>query len=492
MTGRAGVVVAAVLALAATVTTGGSSWAEVPSGEVSWVSTGDSYSSGEGVAGNQGACAQSRLAYGPLAGQLARRAGWDIAAEAFTACTGRLVEDLFNEHPGSQNHSLWDWGLTQVGQDPPEQPGAPYKVDLLTFSFGGNDIGFANLLLDCLPLPDSFTNAVTGFVRPDLADLSGCDTPEQEIDDRIAALLDPPRRDCQGGRQGSGADYDCDLLIDDLGNSDPGDDVRGSLADFYVYLANEHLTERGHVVVVGYPNLFAPVEEWPGYVKMQCQGVSRGDTERLARLAANLNDTLNRAVIAANDQLGRDRIHYLPRSVIYRDGSHELCGSGEDWLNGLDFDRGDGQFRRENAFHPNDAGHAATAEALIDLLEPITFASPEVVAVTSDGQPVPEPVLATAEAIHAAASDRDVERLVELAAAPDFTYAFDTPPGGLVPYWSAPNSDVDSMVAVLEQSVATDGSTWWWPAEWLTDETYYGYRIGIDSDGTWRFAVAGD
>ena len=356
---------AAVLALAATVTTGGSSWAEAPSGEVSWVSAGDSYSSGEGVAGNRGACAQSRLAYGPLAGQLARRAGWDITAEAFTACTGHLIEDLFNQRPDNRNAALWDWGVEQ---------GAPDKVDLLTFSFGGNDIGFADLLIDCLPLPDgvSFDDVVTD----DTLDITGCDTPEQEINDRIAALLDPPRRDCEGGRQGSDADYDCDLLIDDLGDSDPDNDVRGTLVDFYVYLANEHLTERGHIVVVGYPNLFAPVGEWPGYVKIQCQGVSRGDTERLGRLAANLDNTMIQAVRAANEQLGRDRIHYLPRSIIYRGGSHELCGSGDDWLNGLDFDRGDGQFRRENAFHPNDAGHAATAVAMMATLDPVRFEPP--------------------------------------------------------------------------------------------------------------------
>ena len=349
----------------------GTAGAVAPPGEVSWVSAGDSYSSGEGVAGNRGACAQSDQAYGPVAADLEREAGWNIAAEAFTACTGHLAEDLFNRRPGLSNDALWDWGLQQ---------GALDKVDLLTFSFGGNDVGFADLLIDCLPLPDSFAQAVGALLTSDTLDLTGCDTPEDEVEARIDALLDPPRRNCEGGRhpdrRAGGDVYRCDLLIDDRGNTDPNDDLRGSLVDFYLYLAREHLTETGHIVVVGYPNLFAPVAEWPGWLPIECQGVRRGDTERIGRLAARLDDTLITAVRRANRGLGRDQIHFLPRSLVYRDGGHELGGSGEDWLNGLSVSRGDGSFHAETSFHPNAAGHAATAQALVRLLEPVRFELP--------------------------------------------------------------------------------------------------------------------
>lgn len=46
-----------------------------------------------------------------------------------------------------------------------------------------------------------------------------------------------------------------------------------------------------------------------------------------------------------------------------------------------------------------------------------------------------------------------------------------------------------------QQCKTVKSRTWaksWWPDEWLTDDAYYGYRIGIDNNGTWRFAVAGD
>ncbi len=338
-----------------------SAGAEAPSDDVSWVSTGDSFSSGEGIDGNQGACAQSPLAYGPLAARLARDAGWAINQEAFTACTGHLIEDLFNQRPGVGRRSLWEWGTVEQG--------TPERVDLITFSFGKNDIGFGDLLRDCLPVATSFRQAVTDGV----VNVTGCHTPEEEIAARIDALVDPPRRDCVGGRHGSRRSgdpaYDCNLLISDANTATPTDDIRGSLVDFYVYLAQRHLTDRGHLVVVGYPQMFAPVQEWPGWVKIECRGILRGDAERINRLGSLLDGAQIRAVRQANNRLGEERVQWLPRSIIYRDGGHELCGRGEDWLNGPDVDiDGDG-VRFQGSYHPNAPGHEATARQLLVLLD---------------------------------------------------------------------------------------------------------------------------
>ena len=74
---------------------------DVPEGDVSWLSTGDSYSSGEGVFGNDGACAQTRAAYGPSAVDMLRgQYGWTIGPEGFTACTGHLVEQCLDDKLG--------------------------------------------------------------------------------------------------------------------------------------------------------------------------------------------------------------------------------------------------------------------------------------------------------------------------------------------------------------------------------------------------------
>ena len=117
----------------------------------------------------------------------------------------------------------------------------------------------------------------------------------------------------------------------------------------------------------------------------------------------------------------------------------------------------------------------------------------EVAATTPQGVQVPVAVLATAREIHTAASRQDLGSLRALATAPDFTFTFGDPPGDPGPFWSAdPDGSTSSMVTMLERSVETDGSLWWWPAEWVTDDSYFGFRIGIYGQGVWRYAVAGD
>jgi hypothetical protein len=116
-----------------------------PHHAISWLSTGDSYSSGEGIdSAGTGTdyCAQSSKAYGPTARNiLASQLGWRMGATAFTACTGHLLGDFYNAHTPGRG-SLWDW--TQQQTTPNQQ------FDVVTFSFGGNDIGFADTLVGCL------------------------------------------------------------------------------------------------------------------------------------------------------------------------------------------------------------------------------------------------------------------------------------------------------------------------------------------------------
>lgn len=126
-----------------------------------------------------------------------------------------------------------------------------------------------------------------------------------------------------------------------------------------------------------------------------------------------------------------------------------------------------------------------------------TTVTTAVASVTVDGVAVPEVVLRTAEAVHAAAAGQDLAALGAIAAdAEDFQYSFGEAPGGdPVAFWAGDGTGGEatarSMVDVLERSVATDGSTWWWPAEYLTGQ-YVGLRIGIDDAGVWRYCVAGD
>ena len=310
---------------------------------ITWQSAGDSFSSGTGIPGAAGPCQHSTDAYGPVAARIVRDSGWQINSETFTACHGHLVEDFFNGR-GSGGGSLWDWGREQ---------GGPERVDVLTMSFGGNDIGFAHVMRDCAQVPDSWLDVTLGA--------TGCDVSEDELKARIDALLDPPR-DCTGTRVEQTDSYDCDL---DIGSR------RGSIIDFYYDIAQDRLTERGHLYVIGYPQIFAPYDEWRWYQKARCAAVSRGDTEKLASVALHLDYKLQEAVDRANKVLG-DRIKYLNLRRLYRAGQHELCGSNDDWLNGIVIDGVSVDLEgfpsvsvdSEASFHPNAGGHQHTADLL--------------------------------------------------------------------------------------------------------------------------------
>ena len=321
--------------------------------DVSWQSAGDSYSSGEGVYGNQGACAQSREAYGPKAADLLAARGWTFASETFTACTGHLVEDVFHARGDTGGKkSLWEWGREQGGPD---------RVDVLTMSFGGNDIGFADVITGCLVrLTPRWSDLVTKRVPITLAD---CGVTGDELSRRADRLLDPPRRNCTTSRRTDKA-YDCDLAIEDR---------RGSIIDFYYDIVTRHLTDRGRLYIVGYPRLFADIDQWPAWSFAACAGVSRGDTQMLGAAAEHFNNKLQEAVRRANEALGTQRVHFVDRFAFYRDGQHELCGRGEDWLNGITLDRGDGPgLRKQMSFRPNAAGHADTAARTADAID-LTF-----------------------------------------------------------------------------------------------------------------------
>lgn len=313
--------------------------AEAPADAVAWQSAGDSYSSGEGVAGNKGPCAQSNDAYGPRTVRQLEADGWTFASTSFTACTGHLAEQLFGKVDGKQ--TLWEWGQEQ---------GAPEKLDVIAMSFGGNDIGFADLLLDCL----AQTGVGLGswvLTKVSLHLPNGCDTPKDTLSQYVDWLLDPTQA-CSDTPRPS---YECDL---DLG------DRRGSIVDLYADIVAKRLTPTGQLYVVGYPQLFAPTDEWPWWSQAMCSGVSRGAAQKITAVAHHLDEKLKEAVQRANQGLPTDRVFFVDRLSLYADGSHDLCGSGEDWLNGLAVSRGDGTLRLQSSFHPNAAGHSQTANLL--------------------------------------------------------------------------------------------------------------------------------
>lgn len=200
---------------------------------ITWLATGDSYSSGLGAPGAEGKCWQNKEhAPGPQAANKLRRAGWDIRAETFTACAGTETVHLFNPSKSTPGEvSLWNWHINLNG---------PEKVDIITMSFGGNDAKFKNVLKMC------------SFLRPD----KGLRCPKE---DHITE--------------------DMDEAIENL---------KRTIDD-----ATKKLTPRGHLYVVGYPRLFEKDLDW---WRPECHSVNRWDVDMLNRRAEYFNEEMKRMV----------------------------------------------------------------------------------------------------------------------------------------------------------------------------------------------------
>mgnify|MGYP001151427338 CR=1 FL=1 len=147
---------------------------------ISWLATGDSFSSGQGVAGNVGACAQAvELAYAPVARSLVEASGlFRVDPFIFSACSGYLASDFYGIHEGGMGQSLWDWSSAMAGED--------RRYDVITLTFGGDDVGFADVLVDCLTIPDGWEDLLT---EPNVLLFDDCDVTEEELLARIDGLV---------------------------------------------------------------------------------------------------------------------------------------------------------------------------------------------------------------------------------------------------------------------------------------------------------------
>lgn len=269
--------------------------AAAPPTPIRWLALGDSYSSGEGARDASGRCARTDRAYAPVGRSLVE-ADLPVAALSLVACSGAKLADL-------------------PGQLAEARAGEGESFNLATMTAGGNDVGFADIILDCLGADDLVDRVLAG------REAGGCDLPEAEIVARVEGLeedLVPAYRSV------------VDALV-------PG----------------------GVLLVVGYPNLYADPETWEPEGR-SCEGISAEDADLLRRVAS----VLDRSVAAAVARV--DGAVYV--SVLEAFEGHELCGPGEPWLNGLSLSLSTGTFRHQGSFHPNDAGHRAEAELVADVL----------------------------------------------------------------------------------------------------------------------------
>lgn len=168
---------------------------------------------------------------------------------------------------------------------------------------------------------------------------------------------------------------------------------------------------------------------------------------------------------------------------------------------------------------------SAPAETVAQTTAPVESTPPETdTGRTGDTVELPAAVVATREAILAAARARDYEGLEALLDPASFSYSFGES-GDPAGYWRRLEEEGevpilgDFLPLVLSWPVGRDGDVYVWPAahlkppeEWTDADLdalrqlypaeelagfeqaggYLGYRVGIREDGTWLFFVAGD
>lgn len=356
---RTGVAVLAVTAAVGAVWTGA---AAATTGPTTVAVLGDSYSSGEGLPGAQGACGRAPDAWG------AQVADALAAADVVNlACTGAEVVDVV------------------VGGGADGQPATAQldaldgQRDLVLLTIGGNDIGFSALVADCLDVDaqvdrsDVEAEQSTRW-RDSVATgraMFGCDTPPSAV----AATVD---------QLGAGDRF----TLPDGG--------QGRLADVYVAVADRAVADGGTLVVASYPALFHPPDEWAERYGRRCHGVLAADADSFVEVTTRLADRVAEEAALAATAVG-DRVRVLHADVraaasgeLPVDGDaapHGLCGPGTAWVNGLALVEGGidpsaataallgGQLdlaaigaRPSASFHPGTAGHRGIAQVVLDRL----------------------------------------------------------------------------------------------------------------------------
>jgi hypothetical protein len=281
---------------------------------LSWLAAGDSYSSGEGLPHATGHCAQARPGSGSEAWPFAAHDGLGktqpaLASPTFTACTRATTAQFFD----SKKIKYYLKNVTLPAEWNPSMG----RFDLVSFTFGGDDVRFADVIIQCVTKP-----ALRLSCPGD-------------------ALL--RKRIAEFGR-GYGA--------------------------FLRKVANQAVVRGGNILVLGYPELIEKPSLWSARARvLGCGHLTPTDADELRGLAGDLNATLGANVAEVNRQHPKG-VHLTfvdvtsggsagispvdPNLFEPATGSrHEVCSS-KPWINPLS-----AIDRKNGSYHPKQAGQNA-------------------------------------------------------------------------------------------------------------------------------------
>jgi len=278
----------------------------------SYVSLGDSYSSGEGAGTYDEAMAHSDAYHGPGDdGHSTNQPGVNMchrSADSYPrvwaqkygdasipvvqlACSGAVIGDL-----------------TTAGQygEPAQIPATPKHAIRVFLTIGGNDAGFASVLANCL----QYGGCESYYTKNDANNL--------------------------------------DVKIDNLG---------APLTAAYRQLNSR--VPNSAVTLLTYPNIFTPTTTGTSCLFSTGLGLSAQDVEWLISEANHLDNAVERAVnplLTAAD-------HFTVQDERYAFAGHTVCASSPD-VNGLQLNAAVPPTPKPESFHPNPSGYVVEATDL--------------------------------------------------------------------------------------------------------------------------------
>jgi hypothetical protein len=339
---------------------------------INWLAAGDSYSSGQGLPYRSGSCARAEAGSG-IPGAWGVQAANTLAASGLVkfssppqlvACTGALTQQFFNAYKGK----------------PAEWTPSMGRFDAVTFTFGGDNVGFAPFLEACLGSTAASAAvsaeaaaaggaAATALAPDGLAAPDGADGARAGA--AIAAWLDPPR---------------CPAIAGEINSIN---EFAKTYKAFLQRVVQNVMNRGGNVVVLGYPNIIEPPNQWkePDRSIGMTSGLTFGMAVEIRTLAKYLDQVIQSDVVEVNNA-GMNGVHLSFVSVEKPTPSlgiqswspnlfigHNL-GSSNQWLNGVGVGSKPGYSiadlrKLENpltvnfSFHPNIPGNNAMAQLVV-------------------------------------------------------------------------------------------------------------------------------
>lgn len=306
-----------------------------PKSPISWLAAGDSYSSGQGLTYRTGKCAQGLATNGNL-GAWPMEAANNLMSYGlklvnkkpkFVACTGAATDQFFTKN---DNAGYPEWNPSMG------------KFDLVTFTFGGDNIGFSNLITSCiLHLVDhDWWENYTALSCPSY--------------NSVASTI---------SSQISG--------------------INSAYGKFLSEVADKVVNKGGNIVVLGYPIIMESPQFWPLYAQdlRMCQGIDIIDADEIRELGTLLNTTLALTVQEINNEhINGVHLTFVnvntgdpSQGIPYNDPNlfepsqgarHNLCAA-QEWLNGITPYSGHFSLKCVPvscvSFHPNQEGNTAMA-----------------------------------------------------------------------------------------------------------------------------------